>query len=73
VLTNSSRYLESKDDLLKLTRGVRLVTKLAKTEPVASRVDQNYKGPHSEEMDTHVIEKSDEELMEFVRQRLETL
>ncbi|KAF5337947.1 hypothetical protein D9758_013126 [Tetrapyrgos nigripes] len=67
------RYLESKDDLLKLVRGARLVMKLAKTEPVASRVDQNYKGPYSDEMDTHMIEKSDEELMDLVRQRLETL
>jgi len=47
--------------------------KLAKTEPIASRIDQTYKGPRSNEMDTYQIEKTDKELEGFVKERLETL
>ncbi|KAK7463429.1 hypothetical protein VKT23_006781 [Stygiomarasmius scandens] len=67
------KYLESRDDLLKLVRGARLCMKLAKTEPIASRIDQTYKGPRSNEMDTYQIEKTDKELEGFVKERLETL
>ncbi|THV07257.1 alcohol oxidase [Dendrothele bispora CBS 962.96] len=67
------KYLESRDDLLKLTRGTRLVMKLAQTKPIASYIDQDYKGHRSDEMDTYKIKKSDEELMDLVKERLETL
>lgn len=51
-------------------RGVKLILKIAKEEPFASRLDQNDKSPL---LDHQLHTKSDKELEEIVRERVETL
>ncbi|KAG6813959.1 hypothetical protein H0H92_005214 [Tricholoma furcatifolium] len=64
------RYLTQPEDVKKLVRGVRLLFKISKTEPLASRVDHTDKNPL---LDHGLMQKSDEELAEVVRERINTL
>lgn len=59
--------------MAKLVRGSRFVLKVARTEPVASRIDWDYKGKDAGTLDMLTDQKTDEELEEIVRERLETL
>ncbi|TFK27798.1 alcohol oxidase [Coprinopsis marcescibilis] len=63
-------YLKEPEDLQKLVRGVRLITKIAKEEPLASRLDLGDKEALLDS-DTHL--KTDEELAELIKERVETL
>lgn len=65
-----SSYLDAPDDLARLVRGLRLICKIAATEPLSRRLDLNDKNPA---LDTQLHLKSDKELEEFVRTRVETL
>ncbi|KIK66582.1 hypothetical protein GYMLUDRAFT_157308 [Collybiopsis luxurians FD-317 M1] len=69
----SPNYLQSQDDVAKLIRGGRLCLKIARTEPLASRIDWEYKGKDAATLDMSTDKKTDEELEEMVRHRLETL
>jgi len=62
-------YLQKPEDLQKLVRGLKAVLKLASTEPLASRIDID-KEPL---LDQALLSKSDKELEDVVRDRLETL
>jgi len=64
------RYLEEPEDVEKLVRGVKLLFKLARTEPLASRIDYEDKHPL---LDHDLPRKSDEELGDIVRKRVQTL
>ncbi|KAG6856908.1 hypothetical protein H0H87_012490, partial [Tephrocybe sp. NHM501043] len=64
------RYLTEPEDLKKLVRGLRIILKLSKTEPLASRVDHTNKDPL---LDHDLFNKSDEELADIVKARLSTL
>ncbi|GLB40331.1 putative GMC oxidoreductase [Lyophyllum shimeji] len=64
------RYLEEPEDVEKLVRGVKLLYKIARTEPLASRIDHEDKNPL---LDRDLLRKSDEELGDVVRQRVQTL
>ncbi len=62
--------MKNPDDLQKLLRGVRLCFRVAQTEPLASHLDHTLE--HAElDHKTHL--KSDEELAEIVKSRIETL
>ncbi|KAG6862505.1 hypothetical protein C0995_000053 [Termitomyces sp. Mi166 len=64
------RYLAEPEDVKKLVRGVRLLFKISKAEPLASRVDHTNTDPM---LDSGLLEKSDEELAEVIKERLTTL
>ncbi|ESK94009.1 putative gmc oxidoreductase [Moniliophthora roreri MCA 2997] len=64
------RYLESQDDVEKLVRGGRFCLKVARTEPIASRIDHT---DYGEGLDGQTHLKTDDELEEIVRDRVETL
>ncbi|KAF8071849.1 hypothetical protein FPV67DRAFT_1482934 [Lyophyllum atratum] len=64
------RYLEEPEDVAKLVRGVKLLFKLSRTEPLASRIDHEDKHPL---LDHSLLQKNDEELADIVRERVQTL
>ncbi|KAF5382119.1 hypothetical protein D9615_004436 [Tricholomella constricta] len=64
------RYLEQHEDVEKLVRGVKLLFKVARTEPLASRVDHKATNPL---LDHGLPQKSDEELGDIIRERVQTL
>lgn len=64
------RYLEEPEDVEKLVRGVKMLFKLARTEPLVSRIDHEDKNPL---LDHGLVHKSDEELGDIVRERAQTL
>ncbi|KAG5730944.1 Alcohol dehydrogenase [acceptor] [Termitomyces sp. T112] len=64
------RYLAESEDIQKLVRGVRLLFKISKAEPLASRIDHSNTDPI---LDHGLLQKSDEELAEVIRERLSTL
>lgn len=51
-------------------RGIKLILKIAREEPLASRLDHSDKSPL---LDHELHTKSDEELEEIIRERVETL
>ncbi|KAG5339819.1 hypothetical protein C0989_003501 [Termitomyces sp. Mn162] len=63
-------YLKVPEDAVKLMRGVRLLLKIAQTEPLASYLDQDFRRPDLDH-GTHL--KSDEEMLELVKERVETV
>ncbi|KAF5382020.1 hypothetical protein D9615_004437 [Tricholomella constricta] len=63
-------YLKAPEDATKLLRGVRLLLKIAQTEPLAAYLDQDFK---REDLDHGMHLKSDEELLEIIRERVETV
>ncbi|KAK7032251.1 hypothetical protein VNI00_013209 [Paramarasmius palmivorus] len=64
------KYLENQDDVEKLIRGGRFCLNLSQAEPIASRIDRNDFGKGLDGQ-THL--KTDNELEEIVRDRVETL
>ncbi|RDB25944.1 Alcohol dehydrogenase [acceptor] [Hypsizygus marmoreus] len=64
------RYLQAPEDVQRFIRAIKLICKIARTEPLASRLDQENKNPL---LDHQLHLKSDEELTDVVRERLETL
>ncbi|KAG6841062.1 hypothetical protein C0991_002273 [Blastosporella zonata] len=67
---STKRYLSEPEDVKKLVRGLRLIFKISKAEPLASRVDHGSKDPL---LDHDLFRKSDEELAEVIKGRLSTL
>ncbi|KAG7089477.1 hypothetical protein E1B28_011159 [Marasmius oreades] len=63
------KYLSSEDDLAKLVRGARFCLNLARTEPINSRIDHT----DQDGLDGKTYMKTDEELEEIVKDRVETL
>jgi len=63
-------YCQSQDDVNKLVRGIRLILQIAKTEPLAPLLDHTDTTP---ELDHQLHLKTDEELAQVVRERVETL
>ncbi|GLB40329.1 putative GMC oxidoreductase [Lyophyllum shimeji] len=63
-------YLKAHEDAAKLLRGVRLLLKIARTEPLASYLAHDFK---REDLDHGMHLKSDEELLEMIRERVETV
>ncbi|KAG6814644.1 hypothetical protein H0H93_012789 [Arthromyces matolae] len=63
-------YLQAPEDAAKLIRGVRLLLKIAQTEPFASYLDHNFL---RSDLDHGLHLKSDEELLELVKERVETV
>ncbi|KAF8632242.1 hypothetical protein AX15_001992 [Amanita polypyramis BW_CC] len=64
------RYLQDNADTIKLLRGVKLLSRVAHTEPVASLLDHScIRG----DLDHHQHLKSDEELLDLIRTRVETV
>ncbi|KAG6910847.1 hypothetical protein DXG01_007162 [Tephrocybe rancida] len=68
--TVNPNYLKAPEDAAKLMRGVRLLLKIAQTEPLAGYLDQDFRRPDLDH-GTHL--KSDEELLELVKERVETV
>lgn len=64
------RYLSAQEDVEKLKRGIKLILKISKQEPLADRLDLNDPSPL---LDSKMDEKTDAELEEIVRERVETL
>ncbi|KAF9467982.1 hypothetical protein BDZ94DRAFT_1372827 [Collybia nuda] len=64
------RYLDAPEDAEKLLRGMRLIMDIARTEPLASRLDHN---DTNAILDHQLHLKSDEELKEIIKDRVETL
>ncbi|KIM36177.1 GMC oxidoreductase [Hebeloma cylindrosporum] len=64
------KYLSAPEDVKRIMRGIKLILKIAKEEPLASRLDHNDKSPL---LDHELHTKSDKELEEIVRERVETL
>ncbi|KAJ6532086.1 hypothetical protein B0H19DRAFT_1005775 [Mycena capillaripes] len=63
-------YLQSPDDLEKLVRGFRLIMKIARAEALDAFLDNSDTNP---ELDHAMYLKTDDELRELVRERVETL
>ncbi|KAF8641732.1 hypothetical protein AX16_009842 [Volvariella volvacea WC 439] len=64
------RYLEAEADVEKLVRGLKFILRVIKTEPLSSHLDHNNDDPL---LDHRLLAKSDDELREIVRERVETL
>ncbi|KAG6839846.1 hypothetical protein C0991_011120 [Blastosporella zonata] len=63
-------YLKAPEDAAKLARGVRLLLKIAQTEPLAGYLDQDFRRPDLDH-GTHL--KSDEEILQLIKERVETV
>jgi choline dehydrogenase len=63
-------YLSAPEDVKKLVRGLRLIFKISQTEPLSAQLVHAGK---SDQLDHEMHLKSDEELEEVVRDRVETL
>ena len=66
----SPSYISTHDDLTKIVRGMRLCHKVARQEPISSLLDHECDRP---DFDHHLHLKSDAELEEIVRERVETV
>ncbi|KAK7033397.1 L-sorbose 1-dehydrogenase [Favolaschia claudopus] len=64
-------YLQSPDDLEKLTRGFRLLLNIAHAKAMDAYLDHDNKDPELDHATTHM--KTDDELRELVRERVETV
>ena len=65
-----TRYLQHPADVKKLLRGTRLLLRIAQTDPFSSYLDHEYKEP---ELDHQLHLKSDEEIIEVIKERMETV
>ncbi|KAJ8088469.1 hypothetical protein PM082_022542 [Marasmius tenuissimus] len=63
------KYLEDEDDVARLVKGSRFCLNLAKTEPIASRIEHT----DIEGLDGKTHMKTDKELEEIVKDRVQTL
>ncbi|KAG6813955.1 hypothetical protein H0H92_005210 [Tricholoma furcatifolium] len=68
--TVNPNYLKEPEDAVKLMRGVRLLLKIAQNKPLADHLDANFLRP---DLDHGLHLKSDEELIEVVKERVETV
>lgn len=66
----SCSYLKAPEDAAKLLRGVRLLLKIAQTEPLAGFLDPNFTRGDLDHR-THLM--SDAELMKLIQERVETV
>jgi choline dehydrogenase len=66
----SRSYLNSPDDTAKLLRGVKLLLKIAQTQPLSDFLDGSSR---HKDLDHQQHLKSDEELMELIKERVETV
>lgn len=64
-------YLEDENDIKTLVRGMRILDDIAKTEPLASRLDP--KGNSCPDLEHDLSKKTDAELADFVRNNVQTL
>jgi len=64
------KYLSAAEDIERLKRGIRMILGISKQEPFASHLDQN---DTHELLDHQTHKKTDAELEELIRDRLETL
>ncbi|KAF4614077.1 hypothetical protein D9613_007925 [Agrocybe pediades] len=64
------KYLTAPEDVERLKRGLKLILKISKQEPLVERLD--LKDPHPL-LDSKMDQKTDEELEEIIRERVETL
>ncbi|KAF8969147.1 hypothetical protein BDZ97DRAFT_1915510 [Flammula alnicola] len=63
-------YLRAPEDIAKLRRGMKLILNISKQEALASRLDLNDPSPL---LDNSMHKKTDEELEDIIRERVETL
>lgn len=70
TIPDTRSYLNAPEDVERLVRGVKLLSKIVKTEPFAGNLDFEYRHPL---LDSELDKKSDEELAELVRERAESL
>ncbi|KAK2463425.1 hypothetical protein APHAL10511_004511 [Amanita phalloides] len=63
-------YLQDPSDAVKLLRGVKLLSKIARAQPVASLLDQSC---NRDDLDHQVHLKSDDEVLDLVRTRITTV
>ena len=63
-------YLGSSDDTAKLLRGVRLLLKIAQTQPLSTVLDGD---SQRKDLDHQLHLKSDEEIIELIKERVATV
>ncbi|KIY51724.1 alcohol oxidase [Fistulina hepatica ATCC 64428] len=63
-------YLSTDEDVEKLVRGIQLLLKIVRTQPLVEHLDQTYAG---NELNHDLFTKSDAGLREFLRDHVETL
>ena len=63
-------YLSSPEDTAKLLRGVRLLLKIAQTQPLSAVLDGDSK---RKDLDHQLHLKSDEEIIELIKERVATV
>ncbi|KAJ8490039.1 hypothetical protein ONZ45_g13341 [Pleurotus djamor] len=63
-------YLQTAADIGKMVRGVRLCMQIARTQPMSAHLDHTEK---REDLDQRLFEKTDDELANIIRQRVETV
>ncbi|KAF6749486.1 choline dehydrogenase, partial [Ephemerocybe angulata] len=63
-------YLSTDEDLQKLVRGVRIMLKIAQTEPLASHLDATFLRP---DLDHNTHTKTHKEIEDLVKDRVETV
>jgi len=68
--SNLSRYLTASEDVERLKRGLKLIMKISKQEPLAETLDLTDPSPL---LDSKIDQKTNEELEEIIRDRVETL
>lgn len=68
--THSSSYLKTPEDIAKLLRGVKLLLKISQAEPLAPFLDKDFQ---REDLDHATHLKSNEEIIELIKERVETV
>ncbi|TFK33230.1 GMC oxidoreductase-domain-containing protein, partial [Crucibulum laeve] len=63
-------YIQTPEDLAKLVRGVRILLKIARTPPLAGLLDETFTRA---DLDHELHLKTDDELKDLVRERVETV
>lgn len=63
-------YLQNASDVAKLLRGVKILLKIARTEPLANFIDLSWTG---EDLDHQRHLKSDDDLIDLIKARVETI
>lgn len=69
-MTSLSSYLATPEDTAKLVRGVKLLLRIARTEPLAGMLDATFTRPDLDH-ETHL--RSDADIEALVRERVETV
>lgn len=63
-------YLQNPEDMWKLVRGVRTILRIAQVEPLAAHLDHTN---NQEDLDHQLYLKSDGEIAELIKDRVETV